>query len=263
MSRKEGFGHSRIFDESTAPLPGLRPYVHMASMQRYWWAPSVVILALLALGPLLSGRVVPPIAGFGLFVLAGVAGLLVGLGFAVAGSIGRLRRRPWTRWALATAALPLAVGLFFLQSVLSSPSGARFNDVTTDLADPPVFLAGPAAGTPYSDAWRAWHAETYPDLSPARVNAPADAVFAKAKVLAESNGWTITAEDRGKGLIQALSRTSVFLFEDDVLIRIRGGPDEAVVDLRSRSRVGKGDRGVNAKRIRDYLHALTRAVRQP
>ena len=263
MSRKEGFRPSKFVDPTPARLPRLRPYVHMAPMQRYWWAPSVVILALLALGPLLSGRVIPPIAGFGLFVLAGVAGLLIGLGFGVAGSIGRLRRRPWTRWALATAAFPLAVGLFFLQSMLSSPAGARFNDVTTDLPDPPVFLAGPATGAPYPETWRSWHAETYPDLAPARVNASADSVFAKAKALAEANDWTITAEDREKGLIQALARTSVFLFEDDVLIRVRGGPDKAVVDLRSRSRVGRGDRGVNAKRIREYLHALTRAARRP
>lgn len=231
----------------------------MPLMQRYWWAPAVVILALLALGPLLAGRAIPPIAGFGLFALAGASGLLVGIGFAVAGSVGRLRRRPWTRWALATAAVPLAVGLIFLQSVLSSPSGATFNDVTTDLADPPVFVVGPAAGVAYPDAFRAWHKETYLDLAPARFNAPADAVFTKVRALAEANGWTITAEDRGKGLIQALTRTSVFRFEDDVLIRVRGGPDEAIVDLRSRSRVG---RGVNARRIREYLHALTGAVRQ-
>ncbi len=231
-------------------------------MQRYWWAPAVVILALLALGPLLSGRVIPPIAGLGVFALAGASGLFVGIGFAVAGSVGRIRRRSWTRWALATAAVPLAAGLIFLQSLLSSPSGARFNDVTTDLSDPPVFLAGPAAETPYPEAWRAWHAETYPDFTPARFNAPADAVLAKAKALAVANGWTITAEDSGKGQIQALARTSVFQFEDDVLIRVRGGPDEAIVDLRSRSRVGKGDRGANARRIRDYLHALTRAARQ-
>lgn len=258
MSRKEGFGHSLIIEEIVRRLPRLRPYVHMPLMQRYWWSPSVVILALLALGPLLSGRVIPPIAGFGLFVLAGLAGLLIGLGFAIAGSIGRLRRRPWTRWALATAAVPLAAGLFFLQSVLSSPAGARFNDVTSDLANPPLFLAGPAAGAPYPEAWRSWHAETYPDVAPIRLSAPADAVFTKAKALAESNGWTITAEDRGNGLIQALARTSVFLFEDDVVIRVRGGPAETVVDLRSRSRVGKGDRGVNAKRLREFLQALAK-----
>ncbi len=235
----------------------------MPAMRRYWWAPAVVILALFALGPLLSGRVVPPIVGFGLFALAGAAGLLLGIGFAVAGIIGRIRRRPWTRWALAAATVPVAVSLVFLQSVLSSPSGATFNDVTTDLADPPVFVAGPAAGEAYPDAFRAWHRETYPDLAPVRYKAPVDAVFAKAKALAEANGWTVTAEDRAKGLIQALSRTSVFRFEDDVLIRVRGSATEAVVDLRSRSRVGRGDRGVNAKRVREYLQALTRAVATP
>ena len=123
---------------------------------------------------------------------------------------------------------------------------------------PPVFLAGPATGAPYPDGWRAWHRQTYPELSPARLPTSVDATFGKAKALVEANGWTVTAEDRNRGLIQALARTSIFGFEDDVLIRVRADGAGSVVDLRSRSRVGRGDRGVNAKRIRDYLAALNR-----
>jgi uncharacterized protein (DUF1499 family) len=88
---------------------------------------------------------------------------------------------------------------------------------------------------------------------------PSESALAKAKALIESNGWTVTGEDRGKGMLQAMSHTSVFRFEDDVVIRVRGSGNESVIDIRSRSRVGRGDRGVNAKRIRSFLDAMRAA----
>jgi uncharacterized protein (DUF1499 family) len=55
--------------------------------------------------------------------------------------------------------------------------------------------------------------------------------------------------------------TRWFGFKDDVVIRIQArGPDSAVVDVRSKSRVGKGDVGVNAARVRQYFRALTLAA---
>lgn len=228
----------------------------MPHMMRARWVPTIVILALFAAAPLLSGRLVPPIVGFGLFAFAGVAGIVLGAGFVGGGAYGALRGRPWARRTLVTGAGPLAIGIVFLGMALTTPGGATFNDITTDLADPPIFTAGPAAGLAYPDAWRTRHREVYPDLAPARLNAPADTAFSRAKALIEANGWTIAAEDRGKGVIQALARTSIFLFEDDVIVRVRGGATESVVDLRSRSRVGRGDRGVNAARIRVFLKAL-------
>jgi len=47
-----------------------------------------------------------------------------------------------------------------------------------------------------------------------------------------------------------------------VVIRVTPrGADSAVVDMRSKSRVGKSDVGANAARIRDYFAALKQAAR--
>jgi uncharacterized protein (DUF1499 family) len=226
-------------------------------MTRFWWMPAAIVLAGLAIGAAAAGRVVSPLAGFVLFAASGAVGLIVGFAFAGLGLYRLRRRRAGVRSALASAAIPLLAGVAVLASLLSAP-GARHNDVATDLADPPVFLAGPAAGSPYPDDLRAWHRTTYPDLAPATVSIPVDAAFERAKALLVAKGWTITAEDRAKGVIQALARTAVFGFEDDVVLRVRAAGGQSVVDLRSRSRVGRGDRGVNATRIRDFLAAMKR-----
>jgi uncharacterized protein (DUF1499 family) len=227
----------------------------MPAMIRLWWAPAAIVLTGLAAGALLAGRVVSPLVGFAIFGLSGAVGLVFGAGLAGVGLYRLARGRDGARRALATAVIPLLAGLAVVGSLLSTPA-ALYNDVTTDLADPPVFVAGPAAGAPYPDDFRAWHRETYPYLAPVRLPTPRDATLARVRALVLANGWTITAEDRDKGLIQALARTAVFGFEDDVLIRVRSDAAGSLVDMRSRSRVGRGDRGVNARRIRDTLLAL-------
>jgi len=225
-------------------------------MTRHWWAPAAIVLVGLAAGALSAGRIASPLIGFLIFSLSGAVGLVFGAGMAAIGVMRFVRGRDGGGRIFATAAIPLVAGLMVLASFLSTPS-ATYNDVTTDLADPPVFLAGPAAGISYPDSFRAWHRETYPYLASARLSIPAEAAFTQAKALVETNGWAIKAEDRTQGLIHAVARTAVFRFEDDVAIRVRANGVGSVVDLRSRSRIGRGDRGVNARRIRDYLLALT------
>jgi uncharacterized protein (DUF1499 family) len=227
-------------------------------MTRIWWIPGLIILAGLGLGAASSGRILSPVAGFVIFTAAAAIGLILGFGLGGIGLYRLFQGDPAAGRTLATAAGPLVIGVAVLASFLSTP-GATRNDVTTDLADPPVFLAGPAAGLPYPEDFRAWHQATYADLAPARLSMPSESALAKAKALIESNGWTVTGEDRGKGMLQAMSHTSVFRFEDDVVIRVRGSGNESVIDIRSRSRVGRGDRGVNAKRIRSFLDAMRAA----
>jgi hypothetical protein len=54
----------------------------------------------------------------------------------------------------------------------------------------------------------------------------------------------------GAGLIEAVSRTLVMGFSDDIVIRIAAGTGEARIDVRSASRYGEHDFGANARRIR-------------
>jgi uncharacterized protein (DUF1499 family) len=93
----------------------------------------------------------------------------------------------------------------------------------------------------------------YPDIQPQRFSRPFDQVFAAALATAREMGLEITAQSSDKGEIQAVATTRVFRFKDDVTITV--GRD-GQVNVHSRSRIGKGDLGANARRIRDFQASL-------
>lgn len=231
-------------------------------MLRYRFLPAVLVAALLVAGPLISGRLVPPFAGISTFVAGGALGLVFGLVMIGAGLFGLLRGRAWAMKTLGAGTLPLLGALVVAGIFVLRPGPAhRFNDVTTDLADPPLFVEGPAAAQPYPDDFRPWHVEVYPDLKSQRFDAAPDRVFDAALATAQAiEGWDLVRQDRAAGTIQVLVRTSIFRFEDDVVIRIRADGAGSIVDLRSKSRIGQGDRGANADRIRDFLTRLSQKL---
>ena len=59
-----------------------------------------------------------------------------------------------------------------------------------------------------------------------------------------------------RGIIEAVDTTAIMAFKDDIVIRVRTGAQGTMVDLRSVSRVGQGDIGANAQRIRDFTAAF-------
>jgi uncharacterized protein (DUF1499 family) len=141
------------------------------------------------------------------------------------------------------------------------------HDITTDWDNPPEFQAilplrqaeeaNPVAyeGAKVSDQQR----KAYPDIAPLTLDlAPAEA-FARALKTAEQLGWTIVATDPGAGRIEASQQSRWFRFTDDVVIRIAAAGSGSRVDLRSVSRMGRGDFGVNAARVRGFLAALRAA----
>jgi uncharacterized protein (DUF1499 family) len=80
--------------------------------------------------------------------------------------------------------------------------------------------------------------------------------FERAKGAVEEAGWQIAREDPSAGRIEAVATTFWFGFKDDVVIRIAADGPGSRVDVRSKSRVGKGDLGTNAQRIRAYQRRL-------
>jgi uncharacterized protein (DUF1499 family) len=92
----------------------------------------------------------------------------------------------------------------------------------------------------------------YPDLQPQRFAQPYDRVFDAALTTARAQGWDVTTNDRDRGHIEAVSTTRLFRFKDDVTIDVTRDGDSAVVNVRSHSRIGKGDFGTNARRIRRF-----------
>jgi uncharacterized protein (DUF1499 family) len=102
---------------------------------------------------------------------------------------------------------------------------------------------------------------SYDHLQPQRFTQPYDRVFDAAIASAHALGWEITREDRAGGTIDTVATTPVFRFRDDVTVTVaRDGSDGAVVNMRSHSRVGKGDLGANARRIRAFQADLARRM---
>jgi uncharacterized protein (DUF1499 family) len=138
------------------------------------------------------------------------------------------------------------------------------HDITTDWDNPPQFVAilplreaaganpGVYEGAKISDQQR----NAYPDIAPLTLDATPPEAFTRALKTAEQLGWTIVATDPAAGRIEATQRSRWFGFTDDIVIRIAAASSGSRVNIRSVSRVGRSDLGVNAARVRAYLAAL-------
>ena len=102
----------------------------------------------------------------------------------------------------------------------------------------------------------------YPELRAQRFALPQDRVYAAALAAAQGIGWEITAQSAEKGEILAVATTAVFRFKDDVALNVTREADGTIVNMRSHSRIGKGDLGANARRIRDFQAELGRRLQQ-
>jgi len=192
--------------------------------------------------------------GLALFALAGLFGL-------VAAAIGAIAR---TRAGRIAAAVGVVALLLPAYGIFSSRQVPPIHDITTDLDDPPRFSAVLAArgrqSNPIHDPMDAevvrQHRAGYPDLKPVVLPLPPDAAFARIVKTAEGSGWTIVAADPARGVMEATATTSFFGFRDDVAVRVRPADGGSRIDVRSTSRVGRGDAGANAARIRKFFESL-------
>ena len=199
--------------------------------------------------------------GLAFLLLAGGV-LLIAVSAGVLGA--RMARgtgpRDRTTWAALVAAV--AVGVVPMTTLVSGRGAPPIHDVTTDTEDPPAFVAAVALNTPgrtdYEGPALAERQRTaYPDLGPAMLPVPPADAFRQALAVVRRMDWELVATDPDTFRIEATDRSVWFGFEDDVVVRIAAaGASGSRVDVRSLSRVGVGDLGVNARRVREFLHAL-------
>lgn len=189
--------------------------------------------------------------------LLGAIGGLVGLFAVIRNSKGSGLGRRITIGLLLCGAVLAGVGPWIYRGVSLPP----IHDVTTDLVNPPVFATLPMrkdnlAGVESVDQWRELHRKAYGDIAPITLNMKPDAVIARAKTLASERGWVISSQSPDR--LEATATVSPFRFKDDVVVVATPGPDgqSTIVNMRSVSRVGASDFGLNAKRIREFLTAL-------
>jgi uncharacterized protein (DUF1499 family) len=220
-----------------------------------------VIASVLGPGGSMLG-ILPPMMGFALLALGllfGALGMIVGLG-------GLWRTRAASnRTGRGRALTGVGLGLLILLAITVGRSGteggASYNDITTDLSDPPTFAHAPLLEANadrdfgYPGEFEAEQRELYTDLAPiAFASPPADA-FASAETAATKLGWEITYRD-APGQLEATDSSRIFRFVDDIVIRILPNAAGSTIDVRSKSRDGRSDLGVNAKRIRAFRDAI-------
>ena len=224
----------------------------------------VAVVLVLASGPGTRAGLWSWQTGIAMLRWATYAGLAAGVGslFAlVALAIPAFRSRAWMPVAsLVLAAIAVTPPLMLLARAKQVP---RIHDISTDLADPPAFVAlldarkaspnGAAhGGADVAEAQRTG----YPDLKPLVVPATPAATMQKAIDAARALGWEVAAVDAASGRVEATDTTAWFGFKDDIIVRIRPEGTGSRVDVRSVSRVGLSDLGANAARIRRFLGKL-------
>jgi uncharacterized protein (DUF1499 family) len=100
----------------------------------------------------------------------------------------------------------------------------------------------------------------YPDIQPQRFNQPFEKVFDAALGAAQAMEWDMRETNRDQGIIEAVATTRLFKFKDDVTITVTREGDASIVNVRSKSRVGKSDLGTNARRIRAFQAELAKRL---
>jgi hypothetical protein len=199
----------------------------------------------------------------GLLMFAGA--LILGVLALLISGIVWLRTRP-NRVAAVAAIVGLLIALVPLVQIAAARGKPPIHEVSTDLADPPRFSAvlPLRAGFPnkigdrVDEATARAQRTAYPDLTTIDVPLAADAAFTKAVEAAKTMQWEIVSLRPADGIIEATATTAWFGFHDDVVVRIRSAGSHSRIDVRSVSRVGRGDAGKNADRVRHYLRLLKR-----
>jgi uncharacterized protein (DUF1499 family) len=232
------------------------------------WARRIAFFALVA--TILSIIVVrsgflefePSLATFGGALVFAALAILLGLAAFVTIWIDGLS-------GLGHALLAIFIGL----AILTYPAYLGYKlyklpaiaDITTDPIDPPRFEAiarvRPRNANPiiYAGLYAAeQQRRAYPDIEPLMVPVPPKPAFDAALAIATKRRWAVLdrrepGPGRPEGRIEAVARTPIMGFREDVVIRVRPTLDGARIDVRSASRYGRHDLGGNADRVRNLL----------
>jgi uncharacterized protein (DUF1499 family) len=207
-------------------------------------------------------EVVPGLATFA----AALAMALIAVLLALASLVG-IWRHGIEGFGAAMTALAIGIGLLAYPSYLAVKAYRlpMISDITTDPIDPPRFetiarlrtrQANPVA---YAGLYAAEQQKAaYPDILPLDTTASAQAAYDAAMAVITKRRWQVIntrplQPGRREAFIEAVARSPIMGFRDDIAVRIRATGQGARVDVRSASRYGRHDFGVNAARVRALL----------
>jgi hypothetical protein len=147
------------------------------------------------------------------------------------------------------------------------------HDITTDPVDPPRFEAlarlrtGDGTNTAvYAGLYSAEQQRlAYPDVETVELDVPVQRAFEVTMQLVNKRKWVVIDErppqpPRRIGRIEAVARTPIMGFREDVSIRVTPDGEGSRVDIRSSSRYFESDLGSNAARITRLIDDINNAV---
>lgn len=175
-----------------------------------------------------------------------------GMGLSILGVLVAVLVLAWPAW-LAVQAVRLPI----------------LNDISTDINNPPAFsrssraLAerGGQAPSELPAEARLPQTRAYPAVQPIVIDLDGDDAFQLVLAAVKAMGWQLVESSPpggriGDGRIEAIDRTLIMRFPDDITVRVRPGAGQSRIDVRSVSRYGRHDFGVNARRIERFARQL-------
>jgi uncharacterized protein (DUF1499 family) len=230
-----------------------------------WFSLAVIVLSIIILrGGFLE--IQPALATFAAaLVFAALAILLAFAAFVVIWRQG-LAGLGRAVFGLVLGVLLLAYPGYFAYLATKLPA---INDITTDTTNPPRFdvLARlrPRGTNTYPGARvAALQDKYYPDIGPLEYDASAQFAYRIALGVVTKRKWHIVdalpPTSQRPGEIEAVARTLIMGFRDDVVVRVSASGNGARIDVRSASRYGTTDFGTNAKRVTALLTDIDDAM---
>lgn len=147
------------------------------------------------------------------------------------------------------------------------------HDITTDPIDPPRFEAlarlrtGDGANTAvYAGLYSAeLQRATWPGIEPVDLDVNVQRAYDITHAIVVKRKWLIIDErppqpPRRIGRIEAVARTPIMGFREDVTIRVTPDGEGSRVDIRSSSRYFEGDLGSNAARVTKLIEDINTAA---
>jgi hypothetical protein len=215
-------------------------------------------------------EVKPALATF--FGALALAGLSILLGLAAFAAIWQNGSRGMSRILLAflidavILAYPAYLGLQYRKL-------PAIHDITTDPIDPPRFEAlarlrsGDGANSAvYAGLYSAeQQRQAYPDIETVELEIPPQRAYDVTLALVTRRKWLVIDErpplpPRRIGRIEAVARTPIMGFREDVSIRITADGEDSRVDIRSSSRYFESDLGSNAARVSKLIDDINTAA---
>ena len=239
-----------------------------------WSRGLAVFAAIAAIASIMIVRfgfldVKPALATFFGALACAVLSILIGL--AAFAAIWHTGSRGMSRIVLALAidavilAYPSYLGLQYRKL-------PKIHDVTTDPIDPPRYealarLRSDGANTAvYAGLYSAEQQQaTWPDIEPVELDVPVQRAYEVTAELIAKRKWLVIDErppqpPRRIARIEAVARTPIMGFREDVSIRISPDGAGSKIDIRSSSRYFESDLGSNAARVTKLIEDINAAA---